>query len=219
MVRRGSGVNVGSVAMVALMFAGCSSPPPPSPVPVVDALDLSHPGLTIPPDVQRLAVVYPRGINPEWSNAYSQLEGAAFQLKAHRPTLRIIDRSHMPTIFTEQRFQAGGLVSDETAVRIGQMLGVDSVLIYRIDGPTLRDRLWARQYQDLPPITVTSKIIRVENAEVVYHNVVTARVLVGPADGSGWSLSDSSVDYQRWSRDALDRGIKQTVVDLRRAFQ
>jgi hypothetical protein len=122
----------------------------------------------------------------------------------------------MPTVFTEQRFQAGGLVSDESAVRIGQMLGVDSVLIYRIDGPTLRDRLWARQHQDLPPITVTSKIIRVESAEVVYLNVVTARV--DEADGSRWSLSDN-VDYQRWSREALDRGIMQTVVDLQRAFQ
>jgi hypothetical protein len=179
-------------------------------------LDLPLAVFTIPPDVQRLAVMYPRGANPEWSSAYSRLEGAAFQLKAHRPTLRIVDRSHMPTVFTEQRFQVGGLVSDESAVRIGQMLGVDSVLIYRIDGPTLRDRFWARQHRDLPPITVTSKIIRVESAEVVYYNVVTA--WVEGADGSGWSLSDN-VDYQRWSREALDRGIIQTVSDLRRAFQ
>ena len=217
MVGRGSTVNVGRVAMAALIIAGCSHTTPPPPP--IDVLDSSLPVLTIPSDVQRLAVLYPRGVNPEWSSAYSQLEGAAFQLKAHRPTLRIIDRSHMGTVFSEQRFQSGGLVSDESAVRIGQMLGVDSVLIYRIDGPTLRDRLWARQYQDLPPITVTTKIIRVESAEVVYHDVVTARVRVGPADGSGWSLSDSSVDYQRWSREALDRGVKQAVVDLRRAFQ
>jgi hypothetical protein len=217
MVGRGSAANVGRVALAVFIIAGCSHAAPPSPT--VDTLDFSLPVLAIPPDVQRLAVLYPRGVNPEWSNAYSQLEGAAFQLKAHRPTLRIIDRSHMGTVFSEQRFQSGGLVSDESAVRIGQMLGVDSVLIYRIDGPSLRDRLWARQYQDLPPITVTIKIIRVESAEVVYHNVVTARVRVGPADGSGWSLSDSSVDYQRWSREALDRGVKQAVVDLRRAFQ
>lgn len=214
MVGRGSVVNVGRVAMAVAIFAGCSHSSPPSSA--VVSLDMSAPILAIPPDVQRLAVLYPRGVNPEWSNAYSQLEGAAFQLKAHRPTLRIIDRSHMPTVFTEQRFQSGGLVSDETAVRVGQMLGVDSVLIYRIDGPTLRERLWARQHRDLPPITVTSKIIRVESAEVVYHNVVTARV--EEADESGWSLSDN-VDYQRWSREALDRGVKQTVVDLRRAFQ
>jgi len=214
MVRRGSAVILGRVAMVALMIAGCSSSPPPSRA--IDEFNSSFAVFTIPPDVQRLAVLYPRGANSEWASAYSRLEGAAFQLKAHRPTLRIIDRSNMPTVFTEQRFQAGGLVSDASAVRIGQLLGVDSVLIYRIDGPTLRDRLWARQQEDLPPITVTSKIIRVESAEVVYLNVVTARV--NDVDGSRWLLSDN-VDYKRWSREALDRGIKQTVVDLQRAFQ
>jgi len=214
MVGRGSAVNVGRIAMTALMVAGCSGSPPPSPA--IGRSDISLPVLAIPPDVQRIAVLYPRGANPEWSSAYSRLEGAAFQLKAHRPTLRIIDRSYMPTVFTEQRFQVGGLVSDESAVRIGQILGVDSVLIYRIEGPTLRDRFWARQYRDLPPITVTSKIIRVESAEVVYLDVVTARV--EETDRSGWSLSDT-VDYQRWSREALDRGIMQTVVDLERAIQ
>ncbi len=214
MVGRGSAVNVSKIVMAVIMFAGCSSSPTPSPT--IGGLSSSFPILAIPSDVQRLAVVYPRGANSEWSGAYSRLEGAAFQLKAHRPTLRIVDRSHIPTVFTEQRFQVGGLVSDESAIRIGQMLGVDSVLIYRIDGPTLRDRFWARQHRDLPPITVTSKIIRVESAEVVYHNVVTAHV--EEADEAGWSLSDN-VDYQRWSREALDRGIMQTVFDLRRAFQ
>ena len=163
----------------------------------------------IPADVQQMAVLYPRGGTPEWSSAYGRLEGAAFQLKTFRPNLRIIDRSHMPAIVSEQRFQVGGLVSEESAVRIGQMLGVDSVLIYRIDGPTLRDRFFARQHRDLPPVTVTSKIIRVESGEVVYHNVVTARA--DETEGFGWSLSDN-VDYQRWSREALDRGIMQTVL-------
>lgn len=174
------------------------------------------PIITIPPDVQRMVIVYPKGEHAEWAVAYSRLEGATFQLKAHRPSLRIVDRAHVPALVTEQRLQAGGLVSDVSAVRIGQLLGVDSVLIYRIEGPTLRDRIWARGYRDLPPVTVTSKIIRVESAEVVYHNVVTARA--GEAEGSGWSLSDN-VDYQRWGREALDRGIMQTVVDLQRAFE
>ena len=214
MVGRGSVVNVGRLAMAALMVAGCSNSLPPPPA--IGEMDLPPSFLAIPRDVQRLAVLYPRGANPEWSSAYSRLEGAVFQLKAYRPALRIVDRSHISTVFTEQRFQAGGLVSDESAVRIGQMLGVDSVLIYRIDGPTLRDRFWARQPRDLPPITVTSKIIRVESAEVVYYNVVTARV--AEAEGSRWSRSDN-VDYQRWSREAVDRGIIQTVSDLRRAFQ
>jgi hypothetical protein len=169
----------------------------------------------IPADVQRIAVLYPRGGAPEWSSAYNRLEGATFRLKALRQNLRIIDRSHLPTIVSEQRFQVGGLVSEESAIHIGRMLGVDSVLIYRIDGPTLRDRFFARQYSDLLPVTVTSKIIRVESGEVVYDNVVTVR---GDEPEGSWLLSDQ-VDYQRWSREAIDRGIMQTVYDLRRAFE
>jgi hypothetical protein len=96
------------------------------------------------------------------------------------------------------------------------MLGVDSVLIYRIDGSTLRDRFFARQQHDLPPGTITSKIIRVESGEVVYHNVVTTPV--DETEGSGWSLSDN-VDYLRWSREAVDRGVIQTVDDLCRAIE
>jgi len=34
---------------------------------------------------------------------------------------------------------------------------------------------------------------------------------------SGWSLSDND-DYHRWSHEALDRGIKQAVYALYRAF-
>jgi hypothetical protein len=88
-------------------------------------------------------------------------------------------------------------------------------LIYRIDGPTFRGRFFARQYSDLLRVTVTSKIIRVESGEVVYDNVVTVR---GDEPEGSWLLSDH-VDYQRWSREAIDRGIKQTVYDLRRAFE
>ena len=142
--------------------------------------------------------------------------GAAFQLKTFRPSLRIIDRVHIPAIVLEQRYQVRGLVSDESSVHLGRMLGVDSVLIYRIDGPTLRNRLWARRHRDLPPVTVTSKIIRVESAEVVYHNVVTTRV--NETEGFGWSRSNH-VDYQRWSREAIDRGVMQTVYDLPNAFE
>ncbi len=94
-------------------------------------------------------------------------------------------------------------------------LGCRQCVIYRIEGPTLRDRFFARQHRDLPPVTITSKIIRVESGEVAYHNVVTAHV--DEAEGSGWSLSDN-IDYHRWSREALDRGIMQTVHNLRRAF-
>ena len=214
MARRSSAIQLMKLLTMTVLVASCANAAPQT-TPTFD-FHSTPPVVPIPADVRHMAVLYPRGGTPERSSAYGRLEGAAFHLKTFRPNLRIIDRSHMSAIVSEQRFQVGGPVSEESAVRIGQMLGVDSVLIYLIDGPTLRDRLFARQHRDLPPVTVTSKIIRVESGEVVYHNVVTARV--DETEGSGSSLSDH-VDYQRWSREALDRGVMQTVYDLRRAFE
>lgn len=214
MGRQGSAVQMVGVLTMVVLLASCSSAPT-QPLPTLSFRATARVS-PIPAGVQRMMVLYPRGGTSDWSSAYSRLEWAAFQLKTYRPNLRIIDRSHMPAIVSEQRFQVGGLVSDESAVRIGQMLGVDSVLIYRIDGPTLRDRFFARQQHDLPPVTITSKIIRVESGEVVYHNVVTAPV--DETKGSGWAFSDN-VDYHRWSREAVDRGVVQTVDDLSRAFE
>src|SRR5262245_34428054 len=214
MLRRGSVVQTVGILSIAVLMASCSNVT--TQTPPVLGFHSAPPMLPIPTNVQRMVVLYPRGEAPEWSSAYRRLEGAAFQLRAFRPNLRIIDRSHIPAIVAEQRFQVGGLVSEESAVRIGQMLGVDSVLIYRIDGPTLRDRFLARTHRDLPSVIITSKIIRVESGEVVYHNVVTARV--DETEESGWSLSDN-LDYQRWSREAVDRGVIQTVDDLCHAFE
>ena len=172
--------------------------------------------ITIPIDVQRLAILYPQTSNTELRDAYVKLEGATFQLKDQRPTLKIVERFNLPMLLSEQRLQWGGTVSEETAIRLGRLLGVDSVLIYRIEGPTLRDRLLARQHGDLPPVIVMSKIIRVESAEVVFLNVVTARIEEQPE--WKWAIAEPT-DFQRFNRAALDRGIAQTVQDLRRAFQ
>jgi hypothetical protein len=211
MARQRSAIKLMTVLTMAVLLASCAS----TTTQTIPTFRSAPPASPIPADVQQMAILYPRGGTPDWSNAYGRLEGAAFQLKTFRPHLRIIDRSHMQDIVSEQRFQVGGLVSEDSAVRIGQILGVDSVLIYRIEGPTLRERFFARRHRDLPPMTITSKIIRVESGEIVYHNVVTTHV--GDAEESAWSLSDN-VDYHRWSREALDRGIMQTVYDLHRAF-
>ena len=171
---------------------------------------------TVPVDVQRIAVFYPHSSNPDFTEAYRRLENAAFQLRDRRSTLRIIDRFNLSLLRSEQHFQQAGSVTDDSAVRIGGLLGVDSVLLYSIDGPNVRERLFASRPSQLRPITVTTKIVRVETAEVVYHNVVTARMDEDPS--WGWSVADS-MDVQQLGREALDRGIRQTVLDLQRAFQ
>ena len=204
----------GVVFLMGLSLAGCqnSSLPAPSPL-VIRTIGQS---LTIPVDVQRIAIFYPRSSNSDFLEAYQRLEGATFQLKILRPTLKVVDRFHLLAVITEQRLQNAGSVADDSAVRVGHLLGVDSVLLYSIDGPTLRDRLFAHGPSHVRPITVTTKIIRVESAEIVYFNVVTARM----DDGERWDWSPSdNWDYQELSRAALERGIIQTVSDLQRAFE
>jgi len=175
-----------------------------------------HSSLQIPLNVERLAVLYPKTYSRELLDAYARLEGAAFQLKEQRPFLRIVDRFDLPTLRGEQRFQLGGAVSDESAIRLGRLLGVDSVLFFRIEGPNFRDQVFAKFHGDLPPFTVTSKIILVESAEVVFHNVVTSPVerFKGP---TAFFYSDFRVEPQ--VRAALDRGVVQTIADLSHAFR
>ncbi len=175
-----------------------------------------HASLQVPLNVERLAVLYPKTYSRELLDAYARLEGAVFQLKEQRPFLRIVDRFDLPTLRGEQRFQLGGAVSDESAIRLGRLLGVDSVLFFRIEGPNFRDQVFAKFHGDLPPFTVTSKIILVESAEVVFHNVVTSPVerFRGP---TSFFYSDFRVEPQ--VRAALDRGVVQTIADLSHAFR
>ena len=204
-------IPVGVLIGLLLGFTGCQTE-----APVFSSFIPPPFFIPIPRDVQRIAVLYPKSVSPEMADAYNRLEGATFQLKGHRPDLKIVDRFHLPTVLSEHRLQLTGVVADESAVRIGRVLGVDTVLIYRIDGPSYRDRMWARSHRDLPPVTVTSKLIRVESAEVLYHRVVVARIEDVPS--WGWSLTDS-LDHQRLSREALERGITQTVSELGRALE
>jgi hypothetical protein len=177
---------------------------------------LSADPFPIPRDVQRVAVLYPKSVSPEMADAYNRLEEATFGLKAVRPSLRFVDRLYLPIVLEEHRFQLAGSVADESAVRLGRVLGVDTVLIYRINGPSMRDRMWARSYRDLPPVTVTSKMIRVESAEVLYHNIVETEI----EESNSWSRSLlDRTTYQRLSREAVERVIAETVSELRQALK
>jgi len=173
--------------------------------------------LQLPSNVGRLAVLYFDPSNQEEINAYRWLEGAVFQFKEVRPSLRIVERADLAAVMGEQQFQLRGSVSEKTAVRVGRLLGVDSVLIYFIQGPTLRDRMFVKNPENVPPVMVTSKIIRVESAEVLFHNVVTAPI-VGQGMGAGAVFSRQS-SLRPLVREALERAVTQTISDLTHAFR
>jgi len=214
MTRESLVIRAAAFMLVAVAMVGCRNGPPP--ISRTVTVLSSWPALTVPADIQRLAVFYPRSPNRDYSEAYHRLEAAVFQLKASRATLTVVDRFNLATVMTELRFQHAGAVMEDSAMRIGHLLGVDSVLLYAIEGPTLRDRVTARRLSQVRPITITTKIIRVESGEVVYLNVVMARIQ-DPGYGDRWWFDN--LDYAQLSQEALERSITQTVVDLQQAFQ
>lgn len=139
-------------------------------------------------------------------------EEATVHLKIHRPPLAGADRGNRPALQAEQRFQLTAPV-ENSAIPIGRLPGANSVLLYQIDGPSFRDRVRARQASDLPPILVSSQLIRVESGEVLYHRVVVAQM-----DGSPAADRAESLDSHCLSRDTLEWGITQTVAELKCSF-
>lgn len=210
---------------IALTLAACQAgtPVPPSRLfspqapTVLSQISKTVPSsLRVPLTVERLAIFYPKTSSQMLVNAYARLTAATFQIKEQRPSLHVLERLDLPALYKEQRFQLSGAVSDQTALRVGRLLGVDSVLLYQIEAPSVRDRARARYYGDLPPFTVTSKIVMVESGEVVYLNVVTA--MVGHAYLlKSYFANEAEMDMQL--RVALDRGVHQTIADLQWAFR
>ncbi len=72
----------------------------------------------------------PKSASPDMADAYNPLEGAIFRLKVHRPDLKIGDRFYLLDVREEHRFQLTGAVADDSAIRIGRVFGVNTVLIY-----------------------------------------------------------------------------------------
>ena len=207
-MKRYPALFVFSGILAVLFITSCASQPAHS-LPVVS--NTVPETMHVPFSIGRLAVMSPQRPNSELSHTYSLLEGAVFQLKELRPALRIVDRANLQLLLNEQRLELSGSVSDETAVQVGRILGVDGVLLYRIEGPTYRDRAFAAFKGYLPPVLVSTKIIMVDSAEVVFHNVVTSSI-DDVAEDSFWLLEPSV-------QAALDRVVAQTITDLKHAFR
>ena len=170
----------------------------------------------VPQHLRRLAVWYPSTSEEDVAYGYSRLEQAAFQLKKQRSWIKIVDRRNIQPLTEEQRFQLSGRVADDSVVRVGKWLGADSMVLFRIDGPTWRERLLARFHGKMQPYVVSIKILSVESGEVLYHDIVTA--LPVPESGE-WS--DYSIDYelQPALRSALDHALSVAIAHLNQSFR
>ncbi|HEY6972720.1 MAG TPA: hypothetical protein VI359_00305 [Nitrospiraceae bacterium] len=204
-----------TAAMVSLWMDTACRPTPPIAVDQAPA-NLAIIGFPVPQHVRRLAVWYPNTSEQDVAYGYSRLEQAAFQLKTQRSWIKIVERRNIGPLTDEQRLQLSGRVGDDSAVRVGKWLGADSIILFRIDMPTWRERLLARFYGKMPPFVVSSKIISVESGEVLYHDIVTAM----PVPHSGaWSDYASDYELQPALRSALDHALSVAIVHLNQSFR
>ena len=208
------GQRVLSVFLIAigLLAAACR------PVPVADhsPMTMLLDDVAVPQHVRRLAVWYPRTWEQEVSYGYSRLEQAAFQLKKRRADIKIVERRNLEQLTDEQRLQLSGRVGDDSVVRVGRWLGADGLVLFRIDGPTWRERLLARMHGKMPPFVVSSKIISLESGEVLYHDVVTA---VPVPDTGEWSDYDSDHQLRPAMHAALDQALSTAILHLHQSFR
>lgn len=203
----------GSILSLSL-DTGCR---PPTPIAVDPMpLELMTTDPAVPQHVRRLAVWYPRTGEQDLAYGYSRLEEATFQLKRQRSWIKIVDRHNLEQMTDEQRFQLSGRVADDSAVRVGRWIGADSMVVFRIEGPTWRERLLARMYGKMPPFVVSSKIVSLESGEVLYHDVVTATPI--PLSGE-WSDYASDHELHPAMHAALDQALSTAILHLHRSFR
>lgn len=195
-------------ALVGMTTLGCQHT---AQVAEGNTLSLSVGG-RVPRSFERLLILYAPTDDPLLRAAYSRLEAEAFGLKNQRPALRILDRIDGQMILREQQFQSHGMVSDETAVHLGHLLGADSLLFYRIEAPTLRDQIRAQFSGTLPSITVMSKIVAVETGEIVFQSLIATPI-------QDFSPDDSPGRMDSRIQTALEHSLKRTTEALRAAFE
>jgi hypothetical protein len=206
------------VATAAMVSLGMQTACRPTPHAAVDqaAVNLTATVFPVPQHVRRLAVWYPTTFEQEVAYGYTTLEQATFQLKRQRSWIKIVERRNIEQLTNEQRLQLSGRVGDDSAVRVGKWLGADSMVLFRIDAPTWRERLLARFYGKMPPFIVSSKIISLESGEVLYHDIVTTRPV--PASGD-WSDYASDYELQPALHSALDQALSTAILHLHQSFR
>ena len=204
-----------TVAVISLWSqTGCR--PAPRAVMYQTPIDTAMMSERVPQNVRRLAVWYPRTFEQDMTYGYSRLEQATFQLKKQRSWMKIVERRDIGQLTDEQRWQLSGRVGDDSVVRIGRWLGADSMVLFRIEGPTMRERMLARFYGKMPPFVVSSKIISVESGEVLYHDIVTAMAV--PESGE-WDDYASDYELQPAMHAALDHALSIAIVHLNQSFR
>lgn len=108
-----------------------------------------------------------------------QIEGITYIKGGRTNIFTIIERSQIDRVLKEQRMSLSGSIDDRTAARVGQLLGIDAIIVGEInweqkDERSTRDRLTleAKMIKEncterIVTTNASMKIISVETAEII----------------------------------------------------
>lgn len=155
-----------------------------------------------------VAVLIPSEGDPMLVNAYARLDAQTVLLFEQGLGSHIVERSELPAVRNEQRWQYMEPAAEETTARLGQLLSPDALILYRIKIPELRERLFAEEGDPLSPVTIFVKVVRVETGEEVWSHVVTVQERRSVQRLGGGVGFDPAV----WQ--ALDRGVEEMLIAI-----
>ena len=160
----------------------------------------------------RIAVLIPSTTDPTLAYAYARLETMTGHLLHEALGSLIVERRELTSIHSEQRWQYAQPAAEETATRLGRLSGADTLFLYRILSPTLRERLFSTE-GTLLPVTIIGKVVTVETGEVVWNHLVS--VDARPTDR--WR--GAGIGFDAGVRQALDHGVRAMEAALTHAVR
>lgn len=104
-------------------------------------------------------------------HAFDRLESKTWHILAGHAGVRVLERRNLEAVRTEQQLQQLYAMDEESAVRIGGLVGAQAVLLYQIRLPSWRDRILVEE--NALPISFGGRLLEVETGTVLWSETVT----------------------------------------------
>ena len=142
------------------------------------------------------------------NQAYDRLESETWQVLSGQAGVQVLERRNLEVVRQEQHLQQLYAMDEESAVRIGRLVGAQGVMFYQIRLPSWRDRFIVDD-EELLPITLGGRLLEVETGTVLWSQTVTVSPSDCPSSRCWWGGKPQATLWP-----TLKEGIDQLVEDL-----
>ena len=141
------------------------------------------------------------------NQAYDRLESETWQVLTGQAGILVLERRNLDVVRQEQHRQQLYAMDEQSAVRIGRLVGAKGVMFYQIRLPSWRDRFIVEE--ELLPITLGGRLLEVETGTVLWSQTVTVSPSDCPSSSCWWGGKPQATLWP-----TIKQGIDQLVEDL-----